>query len=204
MRNGISYLSIPAIIAGVILILTFRTMSSGGVVVAGGVLFILAGLVNLLLLRKQSGSMASGSRSFGRFFGLISTAASVLLGLSMLIFIDTFSSLVPYVFGTVVALGALIQILTVVTGMRRGILSAWWLICVVALAGASVYLFIQTPEAGSDPPVMITTGISLVFFGVVMCVEKIIMMSAARGESSIQASVPVDARQPRALDDEDL
>lgn len=204
MRNCISYLSIPAIIAGVILILTFRTVSSGGVVVAGGVLFILAGFVNLLLLRKQSGSMASGSRSFGRFFGLISTAASVLLGLSMLIFIDTFSSLVPFVFGTVVALGALIQILTVITGMRRGILSAWWLICVVALAGASVYLFIQTPVAGSDPSVMITTGISLVFFGVVMCVENVIMKSAARVESSIQTSVPADTRQPRALDDEDL
>lgn len=163
-----------ALAAGVILIFTYRGISSTGVVMTGGILFILAGIFNVLAAGYER---RRAERAGGRGRGVISAtvnwlacAGAVILGVCMLIFQSTFVALIPFIFGVLIAFSAFYQLYLLAYGTRPAMLPGWLYIVPLALAGAAVYLFLQKPEL-DDAVIMLTTGIALTFFGLATFAE---------------------------------
>lgn len=192
------FTALLALAAGVALIVTHRTVSSGGVVVAGGVMFVLAGFINVIAFlssRDENGKSHLGS--FGLAFGWLTSGAAVVLGLSMLIFQSTFVGLVPFIFGVLVVFGALFQFFVLSVGIRPVTLPAWLYVFPLVLVGLSVYVFMQQSQT-DDRMIMLATGIAFTVFGVAMFIEGAMVGAAnrrlRREAVAAETSVPADAK----------
>jgi hypothetical protein len=175
-------------VAGIILLLTFESIKSTGVVICGGALFILAGLINMILYSgngtkavTEEGETEPETRrsAVATTFSWITSAAAVVLGLSMLIFQDTFITLVPFIFGILIAIGALHQVFVLAYGCRPARLSPWFYLMPAALVAVAVYIFNLQPEQ-NDREIMLSGGIALVAFALVTLVESIIITRQLR------------------------
>ncbi len=161
-------MGLPALAAGIALIITYKGISSTGVVITGGILFILAGIFNVVAAGyERRRAERAGSRGHGMIsaaVNLLACAGAVILGVCMLIFKDTFVTLIPFIFGVLIAFSAFYQVYLLAYGTRPVMLPGWLYIVPLALAGTAVYLFLQKPEV-DDTVIMLTTGIALSFFG---------------------------------------
>lgn len=192
------FTALLALAAGIALIVTHRTVSSGGVVIAGGVMFVLAGFINVIAFlssRDENGKSHLGS--FGLAFGWLTSGAAVVLGLSMLIFQSTFVGLVPFIFGVLVVFGALFQFFVLSVGIRPVTLPAWLYVFPLVLVGLSVYVFMQQSQT-DDRMIMLATGIAFTVFGIAMFIEGAMVGAANRRQRreavAAEASVPADAK----------
>ena len=192
------FTALLAMAAGVALIVTHRTVSSGGVVIAGGVMFVLAGFINVIAFlssRDENGKSHLGS--FGLAFGWLTSGAAVVLGLSMLIFQSTFVGLVPFIFGVLVVFGALFQFFVLSVGIRPVTLPAWLYVFPLVLVGLSVYVFMQQSQT-DDRMIMLATGIAFTVFGAAMFIEGAMVGAAnrrlRREAVAAETSVPADAK----------
>lgn len=167
------FTAVMAIAIGTTLILTYRSIRSTGVVISGGILFILSGVINTFAsLATRDNNGQSRVNSLGMTLGWITSAAAVVLGLCMLIFQPTFINLVPFIFGVLVAFGALYQFFLLGFGARPVTLPAWLFIAPVILTAGSIYIFMQ--KAGVDDRlIMLVTGISFAVFGLATLIEGI-------------------------------
>lgn len=192
--------SILALAVGVALIVFRNVINSDTLVSVGGIFFIAAGVVNMAVFlggRDKEGKARQGV--FSSTFGWVSSAAAVLLGLSMLVFHDKFVGLVNFMFAVLIAITALYQLFLLIFGARPVRLPQWLFIAPVLLVGAAVYLFIPSVYT-TDPVVMITTGASFIVFGLAMLVECFYIgnsnrraLKASRSETSGNATVKAES-----------
>ncbi len=197
-----------ALAAGIALIVTHRTVSSGGVVIAGGVMFVLAGFINVIAFlssRDENGKSHLGS--FGLAFGWLTSGAAVVLGLSMLIFQSTFVGLVPFIFGVLVVFGALFQFFVLSVGIRPVTLPAWFYVFPMVLVGLAVYVFMQQSQT-DDRMIMLATGIAFTVFGAAMFIEGAMVGAANRrqrresataGETAVTDTADAPAKADTAV-----
>ena len=172
------FMSLLSAIAGVILILTYSTVSSTGLVVLGGVLFIVAGLLNLVLSAAvRRGRGVADRKLMPVLLGYLTSGAAVLLGLSMLVFKTTFSAVVPYLFCMLMVVAALMQLYILLSRQGRILFSSWFLLVPVALAALGIYIA-YLPAGESDSAIMLMSGIGLAVDGLALAAEGIV---AARG-----------------------
>lgn len=162
-----------AAVAGVLLIIFRNDIHSTGVVITGGILFIVAGLLNLLIFEHR-GKKGKGNSAISTTFSWLTCAASVILGLCMLFFQNTFVGLVPVMFGILILFAAVYQYFILAIGARPVILPGWLYILPTAMVGGAVYVFMRPDNAG-DMPVVLTSGISFVLFGVASVIEAAIL-----------------------------
>ena len=163
------------IVAGVALIFMRGSITSYGIVITGGVLFILAGLFNMAVFLGAGEKEKKERGIFSASFNWISSAAAAILGLSMIIFQGTFAALIPFMFGVLIAFGALYQFYLLGYGCRPATLPGWLFIMPTLLAAAAIYLFVQRNEVVEDRLVMLITGICLLVFGVTTLIESVLI-----------------------------
>lgn len=172
---------------GIVLCLTHNDIKSSGVVICGGILFIFAGLLNILNVVEYKSQSSSGNSvayvkqktTFSKALGWLMTVACVVLGLVMLVFTPTFIKLVPLTFGLLVACCALLQFYILIWGVRPVVLTPWLYFVPVVILGLAIYVF--TLEAGTqDALIMLLTGIALSVFGVGTIAEAIMIASKRR------------------------
>lgn len=184
------------LVAGVILILTCRTTSTANIVVVGGVMFIACGVLNILAYiagrpgnKEIARAVKAGQKppvrsSVRSALAWISSSASIILGLCLLVFTSTFTSLVPVVFALLIIFAALYQFYLLAIGCRPLKLPAWLFVVPVLMTGAAVYVFMQEPGNNESEHtgmlIMLITGISFVLFGAAMIVESVLIGSANR------------------------
>lgn len=166
---------LPILAVGIGLAVARQSIQAGGVVMTGAILFVFAGILNLM---SFAGAKRDERRSRGAvvsLFGQITSVAAIILGLSMLIFRDTFSTLVPFMFGIIVGFMSLYQYFLLAYGCRPDRLPGWLYIVPTALAACAVYLFMQRAGETADSVIMLTTGISLGVFGLTAVVEGLMI-----------------------------
>lgn len=192
--------------AGIVLLFTYRSIRSTGVVITGGVLFILAGIFNIVAFDGARRKKDSGHGAMSALFNWLTSVGAVILGICMLIFQSTFVTIVPVMFGILVAFTAFYQLYVLAVGVRPVVLSAWFYLAPLALAGCAVYLFMQKPVE-TDDRIMLGTAIALTFFGAVGIIEGILVGNARRAsirsakESSAPAADTKAAASPKPLDE---
>lgn len=200
-RNLI-FLSILVTLGGVALLLFRDSIASGAVVTVGGVLFILAGLFNVVAFdysRKrvsESGERKGTRGPVSTAMSWVSSVAAVILGICMLVFKPTFMALVPVMFGILVAFAAFYQLYILAVGVRPVVLPAWLYIAPLLLAGAAAYLFFLK-DATPDSTIVLITAISIIVFGVAGLFEGIMLGSENHLMKKEGASTPDEARMLR-------
>ncbi len=180
--------------AGVILILSNHFITKSGIVTTAGILFLLSGIVNTVLY--LSGTDKDGNpkhRGASKFFGIVVSLASLLLGLSMFVFNDDFQGMIPILFALVLFFGALVQFFIVVS-IRRGVgMPAWPYAFPAVMLILSIVVFFANLK---EPDLMLISGCGLVVFGVGGFVESFLLKAANR-------SMNVGANLASNQDDDD-
>ena len=165
---------------GILMIIFRNALASNSVVIGCGILFILAGVANVTVFlgsRDKNGHARMGA--VGTAIGWLASAAAVVLGVVMVLFRTVFETMVGYMFAVLLLFGALFQFCLLLFGSRPVRLSSWFFLVPMALCGSAVYIFMQQPGR-SDYAIMLTTGISLAFFGFMTLVESAAISSGNR------------------------
>lgn len=197
--RNLSVISAVVLLVGLAVIFAHRSIHSQGIVITGGALFILAGVFNVLSFDVARKRNKDGRGAVSSIFNWIGSAAAVILGLFMLVFQPTFVTMVPVMFGILIAFAAFYQLYVLAIAIRPVTLSPWFYIVPVLLALAAVYMFVQEPAYTSDASIMLTTGISLSFFGIAGIVEGSLVGSAHRKEKA--AAKTESEKKTTPLDD---
>ncbi|MCM1068225.1 MAG: DUF308 domain-containing protein [Muribaculaceae bacterium] len=157
---------------GLLLILFRAPLADGGVVIAAGILFVLAGLLNMSVFlgsRDSSGKARMGA--FGTAFGWIASAAAVVLGLAMLIFSKAFVAIVGFMFAVLLLFAALFQFFLLLFGSRPVRLPNWYFVVPALLVAAAIYIFMRKPDTAGETVDLIVTGCGFILFGAATVLE---------------------------------
>lgn len=158
--------------AGVLILLTYKSITISGVATVSGIVFIVAALFNIAVFAGSG--RRSGGTAVGNALGWITGAAAFVLGAAMLIFKLRFMEIIPFIFSVLILFGVLFQVFLLVFGTRPLRLPVWLFVSPILLMAASVYVFFQTPGL-DDNAIMLATGASLLLFGVTTFVESVII-----------------------------
>lgn len=116
-----------AVLLGLVLIIFRNSLADGGIVIAAGIIFVAAGLLNMSVFlgaRDKQGRARMGA--FGTVFGWVASAAAVILGLAMLIFSGAFVALIGFMFAVLIIFAALFQMGLLLFGSRPHKLNSWF------------------------------------------------------------------------------
>jgi len=147
-------MGILAAIVATALIIARNHITPEGVVLTGGILFIIAGISNTIAISRNRPSSTS------RIFGYLANAASVVLGICMIAFKESFVPLVSFIFGLLVAMFAVWQFYVLAAGCKPYRLPAWLYAFPIALTAIAAYILL-TKASLQQMPIMLTTGISV-------------------------------------------
>lgn len=169
MKGKSSILSSVLIMAlGVVLIIINKRLQSSGVVMCGGILFLLASVLNIFVLlsedRNHRVSMISQA------FGWICSIAGGILGICMLVFDSVFVPLIPYIFGALLVLASFFHYYVLAISYRPVMFPAWMYILPTLILIAGVWVFFLSPGV-EDSVMMIVTGCGLVVFSLTVFIE---------------------------------
>ena len=185
--------------AGVILIICNKMITGRLFVVLAGVLFIVTGIVNLILyVTRRNPDGTPVHRGFALFFGWLVSIASIILGLCMLVFTETFGKMVPFIFAILIFFGALMLVFSFLFGLRKVIrIPAWTWLFPVAMTILGIITICQEPDT-NDPLIMIMTGSSMILFGLAALLTGA-LASGARKQAMIDSKTLAGSR-PSTVD----
>lgn len=159
-------------LVGLALILFRVQLANGGVVTAGGVLFVLAGVLNMLVFlgsRDKDGRARQGA--LATVFGWIASAAAVVLGLAMLIFSGAFVAIVGFMFGILLLLVSLAQLFVLLIGARPVRLSGWYFLVPTVTVACAIFIFMRKPDTAGETADLVVTGAGFILFGIASVME---------------------------------
>lgn len=189
---------------GLVLILFRTSLADGGVVIAAGILFVVAGLLNtsvFLASRDKDGRTRMGA--LGTAFGWIASAAAVVLGLAMLIFSKAFVAIVGFMFAVLLLFAALFQLFLLLFGSKPARLSNLFFLVPTALIGGAIYIFMRKPDTGGEMTIMLVTGIGFMLFGIFTIIEGVCIGNTNRiARKSAKAAVN-NAAEPVEMSTDD-
>lgn len=172
--KNLIFTGLIAAIVGIVLIIFRNSLATGEVVKAGGILFLVAGVLNVTLFlgsRNRHGEARLGT--FGTAFSWIVSAAAVVLGLAMLMFSGAFVAITGFMFAVLILFCSLFQMFLLFFGTRPVRLSNWFFLVPMVLVGAAVFVFLRRPDEIGEHVVMIVSGCSFLVFGLATLVEGI-------------------------------
>lgn len=161
------------VLAGIILIISCSTLASVKIVIAAGIIFILAGVGNMIFfLRPRDAEGKPRAGALGSAIGWVASVAAIVLGICMLLFQATFIPMVSLLFAVLLLFAAVFQVCLLIFGARPAKLSPWFFLLPMLLFGAAVFIYLQRPgESAADHTIMLVTGIALAVFGVFSVLE---------------------------------
>lgn len=195
-----------SVLAGVILVICNKAITSSGVVVSGGLLFVVAGILNgmmTMFVKDTDGKRRAKAMPFA--LNMIASAAAVAFGVCMLIMADEFVKFIPVVFGILVLFGAVMLFYLLCYGIRPATPYPWLFAFPVLVLAGAVLVYCQT-SPDQDYLIMIYTGVSLMVFGLGMAVIGLTSrrdaknLAAQNKKLSAAASVKTDSVEQRGLE----
>ncbi len=165
--------SLAVLAMSIVVLISYQNISSIGIVIIGGVLFTIAGGVNLVAsVRNSSKKVRLNRSSISTFFSKLSSIAAITLGICMLVFSSTFATLVNFMFGLLILFAAIYQFYILLRYHRAKLLPGWLYIAPILMLATSVILFV-TNKSNNDITIMLTTGIALSIFGAAGIIESV-------------------------------
>lgn len=150
--------------AGIVLLLLHsRPGILHWIIFVSGMMFIIPGLINVVLLagHHKDGSSPSSSQ---RIVGWISSIAAVTLGIVMVIAPDMFVDILVFLFGGLMILASLSLIYILAAVLKTRGLPGWLYIGPVIVLVAGVGMVCVGPRPLNDNVVTLITGIGMIIF----------------------------------------
>lgn len=198
MKGKSSILSAVLILTlGVVLVIINRSLRPEGIVICGGVMFLVAAVLNIFFFMGEDAADNGKRRNGGaltRIFGWLSSIAGLILGLCMLVFESSFTPLIPYIFGGVLILAAAFHFYVLSLSYRPIVFPGWTYVIPVLILVAGVWVFFMDGNTSSSL-MMILTGSGLCVFSVGVIIESVFIHSYNK-----QLRKGVVAGQPAAHD----
>ena len=164
--------------AGLVLIISHNNIGKKGIVTTIGILFLISGIINTVLYLSATGDDGRPRhRGASKFFGTIVSVASIFLGLSMLIFVSTFESIIPVLFALLLLFCALIQLYILAWGSRPVRMPDWTYAFPALIFIAAVVVFFANL---SEPVLMLVSGCGLTLFGIAGFIEAFLLSTGRR------------------------
>lgn len=190
-------------VIGIILIVFNKSITGHSIIVIGGILFLITGIINTILFSSHRYKPNEPKNNNEPLMNIIMSwfvsIASIILGVCMLIFTDTFSKMIPVIFAILIFFGAVILALSMLVGIRKILkVPGWtWIFpCSIVITGI-ITLFEEASI--NDPLIMILTGIAMTLFGIGSFIEGILVAGANRGvKQHEQVGVKVEVKQHNA------
>lgn len=157
-----------AIAAGVVTIIFNNSITSTGVVCCGGVLFVIAAVLNAVITyfaKDDKGRRRAGTVAF--LFNMVASAAALAFGICMIFRPDIFVRFIPIVFSILVLFGALMLFYYLSYGRRPSALPRWLFAYPLLVLVGAVIVFCLEGQT-DDHLIMIYTGASLIVYGLGM------------------------------------
>lgn len=194
----LTFLGILAAIVAAAIIIAQNKITASGIVLTGGILFIIAGLANTIALQRNK------AKASGKMFGHVANAASIVLGICMIVFQGSFVPLVSFIFGVLVAMLAVWQFYVLAAAIKPYTLPGWIYTFPILLTASAVYIFVTK---GSLPqmPLMLTTGISIAIVGIGCIIEGSLLGAQRRISAKAEkapANEETEAAKPEAAAEE--
>ena len=166
--------AITALIA-LVLFLWHNAISSRGIIISAGIVFILAGALTALMSRRSL-----WQSKVAKTLTMISSVAAVIGGIALLYFNEEAGKAMPTVFAIATLFGAIWQFIVPLNRIMAGETQWAWLFTVpAALVGTAVYLFLLPNDAISDPQAMFGLGISLTIVAIASVIEGFLLRKGA-------------------------
>lgn len=179
--KNLIFTGIIALIIGALMYIFHTDLASGGIVMASGIIFVAAGVLNMTVFlgsRDKEGRARMGA--FGTAFGWVASAAAVVLGLAMLIFSKAFAAMIGFIFAVLLLFGALFQLFLLLFGSKPTQLSRWFFLVPIALIAAAIYVFLRKPDTQGETIDIIFVSCSFILFGIVTVIEGSIVGNTNR------------------------
>ena len=186
--------ALTAIAVGAMLI-KYPDNTVTGIVIAIGILFLLSGIVSLLdywyahrhlmeyTIYDAQGRQVSGQKPVFPLVGV----GSIILGGILALMPGTFVSMLMYVIGIVLILGAISQFMTIISAHRYGTPSLAYWICPSLILLAGLYILLK-PMAPLSTAMLLLGWLTL-FYGVVETVNTLLFNRLRRRWESEQEQV---------------
>lgn len=176
---------------GIVLIICNSLITSAGIVTVAGLLFLVIGVINLILYVTQKDEEGKKrTRGMALVLGWSVSISSIILGLCMLIFNDTFKEMIPLIFALLVFFGAAMSTLGLWFIVRKvtKLPAAVWVLPGIMLVMA---IIVAVQDADSDDHIiMILTGVSLILFAIQSFVLSTVTAKANRRAARETSSRP--------------
>lgn len=195
--KNLIFTGLIALIVGIALIIFRNSLATGDVVKAAGLLFVVAGVLNVTLFlgsRNRHGEARLGV--FGTAFGWIVSAGAVVLGLAMLLFSSAFVAITGFMFAVLILFCALFQMFLLFFGTRPVRLSNWFFLVPMLLIAAALFVFLRKPDEIGEHIIMIVSGCAFLVFGAATLIEGVAVGQSNRNKlresrhSSVEAPAP--------------
>lgn len=216
-----------AIAAGVLMIVFKASVGSREVVLAGGILLLLAGLTNILincLSAKRAEDEADDAdgrryvyadrshkvrRGFVFWLTMVVSIAAAVFGIVVISSPMSWTAYIPVIFGFVALVAAVVLFYQLAVASRPAPLPSWLYIPATLVAIAAVVdFFLETPA--QDSAMMCVTGIAFCLFGGSMLAVYLSVNAYRKACEALEDAEPQtktldavsEAKEPVALDDE--
>lgn len=179
--RNLFFIGIVIAVIGLLLILFRHVLADGGIVIAAGILFVLAGALNMFVFlgsRDKEGRSRIGA--FGTVFGWIASAAAVVLGLAMLIFNNVFVAIIGFMFAVLLLFAALFQLFVLLFAARPVKLSGWYYLVPTVLVGCAIYIIMRRPDVAGETVDLVLTGSCFILFGLATIIEGLTLGNVRR------------------------
>ncbi len=181
MKGKSSILSAVLILTlGVVLLIINKSLSAAGIVTCGGVLFLLASVLNIFFYLNEDTRHTSGRRTGGalsRIYGWITSVAGIILGLCMLLFEGVFVPLIPYIFGGLLLLGGVFHFYVISISYRPIVFPSWLYAIPALLVAVGVWICFLDATNPDNSLMIILTGSGLCLFSLGVFIEGIFIHS---------------------------
>ena len=203
MRNKGSLLSTLIILAaGVILCFAYNIQDSIKIIIfIAGASFLIASIVNIVML-CDNGTDKDGRKrrsTFNNIIGWIASAGGLAVGVTMLITPQTFAHSLVYIFGAILTLAALYQLIIIMRGLP-GYRYAGWMYVMPMLVlglGALLLLYPYLRDETAQKWVVLLSGAGLILFALTgLCTY----ISIARYNGRVRRGEPLQPVHTTALD----
>lgn len=188
-------MSLAAIAVGVLMIVFNASVGANEIVLGGGILLLVAGVMDILLTNISVGRAAKAgrdtddrkgrkdaekdaapkaNRGFAFWLTMVVSAAAAIFGIVVISTPTDWVTYIPVIFGLVTAVAAIMLFYQLAMGARPAAIPSWLYIPAALVAiGAIVDFFLASPA--QDRIMMCVTGAAFCIFGVTMLITGSIM-----------------------------
>lgn len=183
---------------GILLLAVFRHPNFvNTIIIITGLLFVIPGIVNMISLtreRKKSSDDPGRRSASSKIVSWITCCAALVLGATMIIIPEAYSTLFVYIFALTLAFGAIYHYFMMLKGLRSVKFPVWMYAfpTLILAAAASIFFIPVLTQTEGQSTVILLTGISLILFAVASFFE-IYFVSRANKSAKLTAADVADA-----------